>query len=150
MNFIELNLENVLKVLDNLSADSKPSWGKMNAQQMIEHLTDGIKMSTGKISFPSEVAEDVMIKMRAFLYTDKPMKKEISVAFAKENPELINEELELAIDEFVIEWIDFEEYYDLNPNAKHSHPYYGNLNHEEWCLLHKKHFTHHFNQFGLL
>jgi oxepin-CoA hydrolase/3-oxo-5,6-dehydrosuberyl-CoA semialdehyde dehydrogenase len=150
MNFIELDLENVLKILNNLSAETKPNWGKMNAQQMIEHLTIGIKMSTGKVSYPFEVDEEIMSKMKAFLYTDKPMKKDIAVAFAKENPELINEELELAIDEFVIEWIDFEEYYELNPNTTNSHPYYGNLTYEEWCLLHKKHFTHHFDQFGLL
>ncbi len=150
MNFIDLDIENVLKILSNLSAETKPYWGKMNAQQMVEHLTNGLKMSTGKISYPFEVDDEVMTKMKAFLFTDKPMKKDISVAFVKENPELINEELELAIDEFVIEWIDFEEYYEINPNATNSHPYYGNLSYEDWCLLHKKHFTHHFDQFGLL
>jgi len=30
------------------------------------------------------------------------------------------------------------------------HPYYGNLNYEQWLLLHSKHFTHHFSQFGLM
>lgn len=150
MNFIELNLENVLKTLDNLSIDAKPSWGKMNAQQMIEHLTIGFKMSCGKISFPPEINEELMAKMKLFLHSDKPMKKEVSVAFAPENPDLANEELELAIDDFVIEWIDFEEYYQINPENTNPHPYYGDLNYDEWCLLHKKHITHHFEQFGLI
>ncbi len=150
MNFIELDLENILKTLENLSSESKPKWGKMNAQQMIEHLTVGFKMSTGKVSFPNEVNEELMDKMKLFLHSDKPMKKEISVAFASENPELIHEELDLAIDDFVIEWIDFEEYYEINSKATNPHPYYGNLNYEEWCLLHIKHLTHHFEQFGLL
>ena len=150
MNFIELDIENVIKILDKLNVNSTPLWGKMNAQQMIEHLANGFKMASGKITFQNEVNEEVMTKMKEFLYTDKPMKKEVTVAFAPENPELIHEEIELAIDDFVIEWIDFEEYFESNPDAQTSHPYYGNLNYSEWCLLHKKHLTHHFLQFGLI
>jgi hypothetical protein len=150
MNFIELDIESVLKKLENLTAETKPIWGKMSAQKMIEHLTIGFKMASGKLSFPNEVNEEVMEGMRAFLYTDKPMKKEISVAFAPDDNKLIHEELELAIDDFVNEWIDFEEYYELNENAQHPHPYYGLLNYQDWCALHQKHLTHHFLQFGLL
>jgi RIO-like serine/threonine protein kinase len=27
---------------------------------------------------------------------------------------------------------------------------YGDLNFDQWCQLHAKHFTHHFEQFGLI
>jgi len=149
MSFINLDIEEILKTLNQLKADQKPAWGKMNAQQMVEHLTDGFKMASGKISFPLEVEEDEIGKLKNFLYTDKPMAKNISVAFTGINPKIRHEELELSIDEFLLEWIDFEDFFQENPETKTQHPYYGLLNYDDWCQLHKKHITHHFNQFGL-
>jgi len=46
-------------------------------------------------------------------------------------------------------FIAFTEYYEVNPKQKHLHPYFGYLTHEEWILLHKKHLTHHLEQFGV-
>ena len=68
----------------------------------------------------------------------------------QQNEPLTHAELDLAIDEFIHEFLAFEEYFEINHNAQHPHPYFGLLNHEEWILLHRKHITHHFEQFGLL
>jgi hypothetical protein len=57
--------------------------------------------------------------------------------------------LELAIDEFVDEWLDFEQHFETEGQVE-THPYYGSLNKELWLKLHSKHFTHHFEQFGLI
>jgi hypothetical protein len=78
------------------------------------------------------------------------MAQGIKVPFAPENIPLRNEELELAIDEFVETWLDFEAMYESDPTLKHSHPFYGPLDFEQWKRLHAKHLTHHFMQFGLL
>ena len=61
-----------------------------------------------------------------------------------------NEEIELAIDEFLLEWVDFEEHFEADENRTELHPYYGNLNYNQWCRLHSKHLTHHFEQFGII
>lgn len=149
MAFIELDISEIIQKLDTLKPDSKPLWGNMSAQRMVEHLTDTVKIASGKSKFPLEIPEDKIEKMKAFLESDKPMARNIEVPFAKKDTELRNEEIELAIDEFLLEWIDFEEHYSEDENRTELHPYYGNLNYDQWCRLHSKHLKHHFEQFGI-
>lgn len=149
MEFIELDISEIIQKLDKLKPDSKPLWGNMSAQRMVEHLTDTLKIASGKTKFPLEIPEDRIEKMQAFLESDKPMARNIDVPFAKKDTELRHEEIELAIDEFLLEWIDFEEHFDEEENTTELHPYYGNLNFEQWSRLHAKHLTHHFEQFGI-
>jgi hypothetical protein len=150
MGFVELEITEILQLLDNLKPDTAPQWGAMSAQRMVEHLTDTIKIASGKTKHPLEVPEDKIEKMQAFLNSDKPMARNIEVPFAKKDEEIRNEEIELAIDEFLLEWIDFEEHFAEDSNRTEQHPYYGDLNYEQWCRLHSKHITHHFEQFGLI
>jgi hypothetical protein len=150
MNFIAPDLSEFLIHLDKLSDNKKPSWGNMSAQRMVEHLTDGIKMSMGEGDFKLEISEDRVSKLVLFLDSDKPMAQNIQVSFASPDTPLRNLDMEEAIDEFTITWVDFEELYDNNPDFKALHPFYGNLNYEQWLRLHSKHFTHHFLQFELM
>jgi len=149
MSFVNCDLESFLAV-SKLEESSSPEWGNMSAQRMVEHLTDGINMSTGIGDFQLEIPEDRVSKMVQFLDSDKPMAQNIQVSFAKSDTPLRNEDLDDAIDEFTLTWVDFEELYENQPNFSALHPYYGNLNFEQWKRLHSKHFTHHFNQFGLI
>jgi hypothetical protein len=150
MNFIEPDLSEFLILLEKLTIDSKPTWGKMSAQRMVEHLTDGIRMSMGEGDFHLEIPEDRVSKMVLFLESDKPMAQNIQVSFATPEMELRTLDLDDAIDEFTLAWVDFEELYEYNPSFTALHPYYGDLNYEQWQRLHSKHFTHHFSQFGLI
>lgn len=147
--FIETDLETVLSHLDRLTSEKKPAWGSMSAQRMVEHLTDTLRIATGENPQKLEIPEEKIERMVAFLSSDKPMAQGIKVPFAPENVPLRNEELELAIDEFVDTWLDFEAMYESDPSLKHSHPFYGPLDFEQWKRLHAKHLTHHFEQFGL-
>lgn len=148
--FIETDLETVLSHLNKLTADKKPAWGKMSAQRMVEHLTDTLRIATGESPQELVIPEEKVERMVAFLYTDKPMARDIVVPFAKEGTPLRNEELELAIDEFVEVYLDFQELFAQNPELKTVHAFYGPLNYEQWDLLNKKHLTHHFTQFEIL
>jgi Protein of unknown function (DUF1569) len=150
MSFIDTDITVIIPMLDKLSPDAKPLWGSMSAQRMVEHMTDTIKIASGKVSFPLEIAEDRIERMQAFLDSEKPMAPNIEVSFAGKDVPLRNEEIELAIDEFLLEWIDFENRFDEEPGLRISHPYYGPLNYEQWLKLHAKHLTHHFKQFGLI
>ena len=147
--FIEPNIEVVLSLLSNLDASKKPLWGGMSAQRMIEHLSESVKVSNGKLELDMVTPEDKFDRMLAFLDSDKPMAKNIEVSFAGKDVPLRHEEIELAIDELVEEWIDFEELFASEEGLKIPHPYYGPLNFEQWQRLHAKHFTHHFEQFGV-
>mgnify|MGYP002632136383 CR=1 FL=1 len=147
--FIEPNIEVVLSLLSNLDDSKKPLWGGMSAQRMVEHLSDSVKVSNGKLELELVTPEDKFDRMLAFLDSDKPMAKNIEVSFAGKDVPLRHEEIELAIDELVEEWIDFEELFASEEGLKVPHPYYGPLNFEQWQRLHAKHFTHHFEQFGV-
>ena len=150
MTFIAPELPVFLTVLQKLSADTKPQWGSMSAQRMVEHLSDVIKMSMGEGKFELLVPEDKVPAMQRFITSDKPMVRNAKVDFAPENYTLRHSDLEDAIDEFTLCWVDFEEYYEMNDGKKHLHPFYGELNFEQWKMLHSKHFSHHFEQFQLI
>ena len=44
----------------------------------------------------------------------------------------------------------FNEFFCKNEALITQHPVFGELNYEEWVLLHYKHVKHHLRQFGLL
>ena len=145
MEFTEM-----LAVLNGLTPNQKPLWGKMKAQEMVEHLSDMLMMSRGTGNFTIDVDAETIARRQQFLSSDKEMAKNIAVPFTKEIIELRHDELELALDEFAEEWINFTEYYENNPSASVIHPYYGDLDFNLWLKMHDKHFTHHFKQFGLI
>ncbi len=149
MNFIDWDLPEILIRLNALTADKTPVWGTFTAQGVVEHLANGLSLSIGKVTLPMEVSDEKALHSKPFLYTDKPFGKDIKVGFVNSEKPLAFEELELAVDAFIEEFIAFDEYYESHPEAIHSHPYFGPLNHEEWILLHRKHISHHLEQFGL-
>ena len=150
MSFVSADLESFLSILSRLDESKSPLWGEMSAKRMVEHLTDGINMSMGIGDFQLEIPEDRVSKMVLFLESDKPMAQNIKVSFAKQDTPLRNSDLDDAIDEFTLAWVDFEELYENKVDFTALHPYYGSLHFEQWKRLHSKHFTHHFNQFGLI
>ena len=145
-----MNLETMLSALSRLSNSNKPLWGKMNAQEMVEHLSDMLMMSRGTGNFTIDVDAETIARRQQLLLYDKEMAKNIAVPFTKELIELRNDELELAVDEFTDEWLNFIELYENNPDASVVHPYYGALDFNLWLKMHDKHFMHHFKQFGLI
>ncbi len=149
MNFVEPELETFLTHLNELTAEKEPLWGSMSAQRMVEHLSDVLRGSNGKVKMDVLTPAEKLESMQRFLLSDKPMNRNIEVPFAKKDTPLRNEEIELAIDEFVEEWLDFETHFETE-NQEETHPFYGSLNKEQWLRLHSKHFTHHFEQFGLV
>jgi len=149
--FIEPNLETILPLLEKLDPNKKASWGTLTAQGMIEHITDMLTIANGKAPLTMLlIPEEKVESMQRFLQSDKEMMRNIEVPFAPKERVLRHEELDLAIDELVDEWMVFEEHFETNPNKTENHPFYGQLNFEQWLALHKKHLTHHFKQFELI
>ncbi|MEX1192539.1 MAG: DUF1569 domain-containing protein [Brumimicrobium sp.] len=147
--FIESNLEAILPVLDRLTEDKNPLWGSMNAQEMVEHLTDTLKIASGETKQKLLIPEEKITSMQGFLETDKEMARNLEVPFAPKERQLRNESLEDAIDEFVEQWITFEDHFS-DAKTTELHPFYGDLNFKQWNQLNSKHLTHHFKQFGLI
>lgn len=148
--FVTPDLENVLKILDQLEENKTPNWGSLSPQGMVEHLTDTLQMAVGKGEHKLLIPEDKVSKMQAFLDSDKEMMRNIQVPFAPEERVMRNDELATAIDEFTEAWLNWEEKFTGNESLETLHPFYGMLNFEKWKKLHQKHLTHHFKQFGLM
>src|SRR6476620_9516869 len=62
-------------LLQHLTADAKGNWGKMNAQQMVEHLADFFDVSSGKIKFDVITPAADLPKYLAFLHSDKEFRE---------------------------------------------------------------------------
>jgi hypothetical protein len=150
MKFIQDNLETILFHLNQIEADAQPLWGKMSAQSMVEHLTNGILTGSGKLEMTCPYEGEKLERSRAFLLSDAPMPKEFKAHFVNDDAPLRHSEFELAVDEFIEAWVDFEEYCESNPDIQHVHPTFGPLSLAEWRWMHRKHFTHHFTQFGIV
>jgi len=148
--FVAAELESILTYLNRLTPESKALWGTMSAQRMVEHLTDTVRIATGKNPQVLLIPEDKIDRMVSFLDSDKIMAQNSQVPFATPDMKVRHEELELAIDEFVDEWLYFEELFESEDGKTALHPFYGELNYDQWKRLSSKHHTHHFTQFGLI
>lgn len=148
MKFIEPQLETILIHLDQLNENTPPIWGKMNAIQMVEHLTDVLQAAQEKIKVSLVVPEEKLDDYQKFMLSDKPIPKGSEAPYPKRDTPR-NENLDLAIDEFAEEWVNFEDFFMENPKKTSLHPYFGQLDYKKWLIMHAKHITHHLTQFGI-
>ena len=140
-----------LNSIDLLGVDTKAAWGKMNAWQMIEHVSSFFKVSSAQIHFDLAIPEEHLPKYKAFLLSDIPFKENTKAPASVLGEETIpvsstsfaeaKELLKGSVN-------DFFEYFEKNPGATTLHPAFGELHKEEWILLHYKHVIHHLKQFG--
>lgn len=71
-------------------------------------------------------------------------------ATGSETPNLTFQYLSPAVDKLKNEIRHFKLYYNENPNARNTHPIFGELGAEQWQKFHFKHCFHHSSQFGLI
>lgn len=138
-------------LLTNLEADVKPVWGSMTPQHMLEHLIVIFKMSIGRIKLPVISKEADFPKRKAYLILDSPMRRSIPSPTGKnELQPLRAASLAEAKEKLIKEIAGFLFFVKTQPDFLASHPYGGPMTAEEWLLFHRKHFKHHFIQFGLI
>ena len=150
LNFIKTEFVPKVK---SLAADAAGKWGKMNGQQMAEHVTAFFNVSIEKIKFPLVTPDEHLPKFKEFLLSDKQFRENTKAptdVIGEEPLPLRYENMEQAVDKLAASIENFETYFNNNPGKKTMHPVFGELNFEEWILLHYKHVTHHLRQFGLL
>lgn len=140
-----------IPLLYPLKAADTGRWGKMNAQQMVEHLTGFFRVSTGDIRMPVVSNEEHLPKLRAFLQSDKPFRENTKAPVLPEEPLPVrNAGMQEALEELSNAVDAFFALFENDPDLTTTHPVFGVLNGDEWILLHYKHVTHHLRQFGLI
>ena len=143
-------LNGYIEQLRKLDPDTKGLWGKMNVQQMIEHMTDSLREANGKTPRTIIGPIDRLYAMKEFIKSEKEFHPNTKNSMMGETPiPLRNENVKEAIDEIVIELKDFEMYFEKNPDSIIVNPFFGELNFEEWIQLIHKHAMHHLRQFGV-
>jgi len=151
--FVEMTDEKIQECLHNLKADAEPKWGKMSAQQMVEHLEYTYRIGSGELQgFDIATPEKILEKVKNTLYNYKKMPKEHMFPLAKESKieALRHHDLTEAIEKLIEARNSYLEYFKENPNATLKNVVFGELNKYEWYLMERKHLNHHFEQFGLL
>jgi hypothetical protein len=138
------------EALAALRADTPARWGRMSAQQMVEHLEWTFACSTGTRTVGCFIPEELRPKYLAFLAHDRPTPQGF------ENPALTSGLPALAHAGFGAATAalkrEVELYLSLaesSPGALRTHPLFGPIDAELWSRTHYKHVRHHFTQFGL-
>lgn len=139
------------QLVSKLQADTKGVWGVLNAQQMIEHMSDSISFATGKNNQQLISPIDKVDVFKSFAMSDKEFKPNTPNSLLSETPAPAKyDSMEKSIEELKTTIKDFVAYFDNNKGATLTNPFFGNLNFDEWTHLLHKHSVHHCKQFGLL
>ncbi len=140
-----------LFLINKLKGDEKAKWGKMNAQQMVEHVSAFFKVSTQKIQFPLVTPVEHLPKYKEFLLSEKEFRENTKAPVLPEEPlPLRYPNMQEAKDKLKLSVAEFFEFFKNEPDKKTLHPAFGDLNFDEWVQLHHKHIMHHLKQFGLM
>ena len=147
VDFMDKNL--VRSKLSMLKANAKPLFGKMNGQQMIEHLSFLLQISNGKVDADYYVSDVKSNRRKPFLNTDGELQVGFKASMLSEEPNKFKfNSVGEAINDLFIQIDNFKTHFKTA--EAENHPFFGELDYEYWQKFHVKHFTHHFKQFGLV
>lgn len=150
MAFLDFPHE-VTSLIRQLDADMAPQWGRMNAQQMVEHCIVIMKVSIGAIPVKIQTPEQEWAKRKTFLFGQEPMPRNFQNPALPPDPRPLHyPDFETARQKLISTIEQFEVYWATTDQKAVAHPLFGPLHADEWRRFHQKHFTHHLAQFGLV
>lgn len=148
---LEFLLKTFPQKLKFLAYDTKPDWGKMSVQQMVEHMSESIRNASGKLHYEVLTPEEKLPVYRDFMLSDKSFKPDTINPIMPTTPLPAKQEnLSDSIAELEDELKDFVNAFKEDPYNKIANPIFGELNFEQWTHLLYKHALHHLKQFGIL
>lgn len=138
-------------LLQLIPSDTKPVWGKMGLQQMIEHFADAVRVASGIVpNIPVVTPQENMAKMQAFLMSDKPFRENTQNPLMPEVPAPVrNLSKKIALEELQQEIDHFFDRFAADEHLTTINPFFGALNYEMNLQLLYKHALHHLRQFGV-
>ncbi|WP_204346996.1 phenylacetic acid degradation bifunctional protein PaaZ [Psychroserpens algicola] len=151
--FVEMTETKINECLSKLSKDTKPKWGIMTAQHMIEHLEYTYKITSGEIQdFEIATPEKILEKVHYSLYNYDKFPKNSQFPHLEKDTldDLKHPDLDTAIEKFKAQREKYIQFFKEHPEAKLKNLVFGELNKYESYLLERKHLNHHFEQFNLL
>ena len=138
-------------LLERVNSETRGKWGKMNGQQMVEHLADFFDISAGKIENTLVTPEEHLPKYMAFLHSEKEFRENTKApgTLIPEEPLPVRlssmKDAMVRLEKSISDFLDF---FSNNPDAKTLHPVFGWLTFNDWLMMHYKHVNHHLRQFS--
>lgn len=131
-----------------LTPDTRPRWGRMNAAQMVCHLTDGFRVALGEVPVAFKANPLAFYPLRWLLVYVLPTPKgkvQTTPEFQQTRPGNWQADCQAwqdALDRFIRR--------DASADATWGvHPVFGALSGTEWGRLAHVHTNHHLTQFGV-
>ena len=141
----------IIDCINNLPEDANSLWGKMTAQDMIEHLIWAFECSIGVIEVPCHTPENLLERAKRFLYDNRPTPQNFKNPLLGDDPLPHRYFTYSDAKGVLLNNLDaFNKYFIEHPKAVHTHPIFGSLGAEEWQRSQYKHCFHHFLQFGMV
>ncbi len=149
--FIDItDRKNLTSLLSILQPETPALWGRMNAQNMIEHLVEAVEYTNGKRTADMRFPPDKANRQRQLLvHSDFVIPSGVVSYLPDATKTKRFNDLATAIAELNNELDSFEHFFGTEGMTA-THFEFGPMNYKEWIIWHGKHFTHHFKQFGLL
>ena len=150
--FLDFNKVKVAKILDKLTEDHTPQWGILTPQHMVEHLEFFIQMAMGKVDTEVITPEKRIERFKESLFNYRAMPRSFDHPLLKEKEleELRFANLSEAKAGLLSAIDDYETFFKDNPGIETPNTVFGMLDKQLWDLMNRKHFHHHFSQFGLV
>ena len=129
--------------IKNVQSDLKPSFGKMNAHQMIVHCADQIRVALNYKKVNRETADprDIMRMVKAGETVPTP--KGLDQVKGEGTPTTTLDNDKVLLVELV------EEFYHSSTDMSYGdHPYFGPQDKHGWSRMVVYHLEHHLSQFG--
>jgi oxepin-CoA hydrolase/3-oxo-5,6-dehydrosuberyl-CoA semialdehyde dehydrogenase len=151
--FVEMTDAKVIECLNRLTEDSKPIWGILTPQHLLEHLEHGYRILSGEVQdFEIATPEKLLDKVHNSLYNYEKFPKGTAFPTLKkgEVEDLVHPDFAKAKEKFLEAREVYKTFFKENPEAIMKNMVFGELNRYESYLLERKHLNHHFEQFGIL
>jgi hypothetical protein len=137
--------EGLLARVNRITPETIPQWGKMNAEQMLAHLVESLRMGVGELKTASLKLPMRYTPLRQLIVYWMPWPKGSPTA-----PELLPANcgtLEISKAELTRLVRDFGTRADQEEWPEH--PAFGRLGKRGWGALTLRHIEHHLKQFGV-
>jgi|TARA_B110000902_G_scaffold125029_1_gene145917 hypothetical protein len=149
--FAKQECKKAIARIENITSETKPEWGMMNAAQMLAHVNVAYEFvyDPGKYKRPTGIKRFFIKRLiKPFVVGPKPYKRNAQTAPEFKAASVSNAEF----DSEKTRLIDFIEQVQRDGVSKfltiESHSF-GLLTEQEWNTLFSKHLEHHLVQFGV-
>lgn len=142
----------LVPAIAGIAPDRNPDWGKMNLQQMAEHMArEGFSWACGKVEHQLVTPEEHVSKMQAFIMSDKPFRENTANSLMSEEPQPTeHKDMPTALAALQEEINHFFTTFEQEPGKKVMSPFFGELDYTLSIHLLYKHSQHHLKQFGVI